>query len=361
MNLSEALIKKFLENKCTDAEAEEVASFLEEHPGVLDKYLNQLEWNDIDADENIFQPGAKEKIRKFVYNATIKKSNYSLPLHVKRMLAAACFLLVFVGVWLLFKGGNSKPGDIAVNKTIINEAPLDSTITNTSDKDKKVFLPDSSVVVLSARSEIRFSKIFSGKTRDVYLKGQSFFKETENKLKPFIVYSKGISTTAIGTSFTVTAFEKDSMVKVALHTGKVLVQSATPATGAVKSVYLLPGQLLVMNTQTWATVVERTDVPVKGILKKSVTDTYIAAKTVFKENTDDIVFEQVPLNVVFDKLAKQYNVVIVKQSPKALDGKNFTGVVHKKDAVDNVLKDIAVLNNLIVTKTESGYSIASGD
>lgn len=360
MNLPGTLIKKFLEGNSSDAEAEMVVAFFEEHPEALEYYLNQQEWTSINADENIFQPGAKDRIQKNVYHATIKKNSGSFYMY-RWMVAAACLLVVLVtaGIWV--KEKRTKPAVMTMNnKVIIPANPTDSVIYNSGQKERKVLLPDGSIAIISANSEIRFNKLFSGKTRSVYLKGKAFFRERENKLKLFIVYSGGISTTALGTSFTITAFQKDKLVRVALHTGKVLVQPAAPATRHMKELYLLPGQSLVLNTQTLVTVIEKSITAKKNLVRNGETETVISQQKNFKETADDIIFEQTPLSIVFDKLEKQYDIIL-KYDFKGLTERSFTGVIHKKDVIDRVLNNIVVLNNLSLTRTDHGYVIANND
>ena len=65
---------------------------------------------------------------------------------------------------------------------------------------------------------------FENNKRIVYLSGEAFFDVAKDKAKPFSVITKGISTTALGTSFNVKAYADDPLVKVLLMTGKVGVE-----------------------------------------------------------------------------------------------------------------------------------------
>ena len=66
-----------------------------------------------------------------------------------------------------------------------------------------------------------------------------------------MVRSGEISTTALGTEFSVTAFEGTDSIIVRLYEGKVVVKAADRAVSTMKKeVYLLPGQEFVYGGQT---------------------------------------------------------------------------------------------------------------
>ncbi|MFT7036654.1 MAG: transmembrane sensor [Cyclobacteriaceae bacterium] len=85
-------------------------------------------------------------------------------------------------------------------------------------------LPDGTRVNLNAASELKYIDDVENSKRIVYLSGEAFFDVAKDKTKPFSVITKGISTTALGTSFNVKAYKNDAFVKVLLLTGKVGVE-----------------------------------------------------------------------------------------------------------------------------------------
>ena len=85
-------------------------------------------------------------------------------------------------------------------------------------------LPDGTKVNLNAASELKYVDDVKKNKRIVYLSGEAFFEVAKDKTKPFSVITKGISTTALGTSFNVKAYIDDPLVKVLLMTGKVGVE-----------------------------------------------------------------------------------------------------------------------------------------
>jgi transmembrane sensor len=87
----------------------------------------------------------------------------------------------------------------------------------------RFYLPDGSHGWLNNGSSITFPTAFTGKTREVILKGEAFFEVVSNKKKPFHVVGPHISVTAFGTSFNVQAYQDDPVTTVTLASGSVRV------------------------------------------------------------------------------------------------------------------------------------------
>lgn len=104
---------------------------------------------------------------------------------------------------------------------------------------KSVHLPDGTIVILNATSEITLDAGFNKKNRIVYLKGEAFFDVTRHAGKPFTVKAGKLNITALGTSFNVSAFENNSKITVALKSGKVAVENDARNE---KKVILKPGE-----------------------------------------------------------------------------------------------------------------------
>lgn len=96
--------------------------------------------------------------------------------------------------------------------------------TVSSGQRLRIFLPDGSMVWLNSQSKIIYPESFTGSTRMVELEGEAFFEVSKDKDKPFIVKSGELTTTALGTSFNIRAYNPESSIYVTLVTGKVLVE-----------------------------------------------------------------------------------------------------------------------------------------
>lgn len=93
-------------------------------------------------------------------------------------------------------------------------------------------LPDSSLVMLNAGSRLYYQESFSGKDREVFLEGEGYFDVKKDTERSFIVRTGLASTTALGTSFTIDAYDENA-IDVYLLTGKVLVSTKEHIDSAV--------------------------------------------------------------------------------------------------------------------------------
>jgi ferric-dicitrate binding protein FerR (iron transport regulator) len=260
--------------------------------------------------------------------------------------------------------GRKEKSTVPVTATVEKNNPANAVVrheVNTSDKAKRLVLADSSEIVLDPLSEVTWNEPFTNNKRDIELKGRARFTVAKDKARPFTVISGNIATTALGTQFTVTAFERDDFITVQLYEGRVVVKPADPVHPKLKSdFFLLPGEeLLYSNTQNTAHV------------RKFINDNTTARSAAKNEhNTADqpslpvgdkgswYMFNNQPLVQVFKQLSAMYGVDIV-YSENDIAKMYFIGKFSKTDSVSNILKQIALLNNLTVTRENNTYIISN--
>lgn len=124
-------------------------------------------------------------------------------------------------------------------------------------------LEDGSVIVLNAATTLKYPKHFTGKTREVYLEGEAFFRISSNPQKPFIVHSGALTTRVLGTSFNIRAYPGMDQIKVNVATGKVGVQLAKKNIG-----FLLPNQQLRFDTVEQVAELSACDAALAGSWQK---------------------------------------------------------------------------------------------
>jgi transmembrane sensor len=278
---------------------------------------------------------------------------------VATAIAASVLLIIAVGYnWLNRKVTSTVPATASVEKS--NPAIVVTRHeVNTSNKTKRLILSDSSEIVLGPSSEVTWNEPFIDNRRDIVLKGRARFTVAKDKTRPFTVFSGQLATTALGTQFTVTAFERDDFITVQLYEGRVVVQPADSIRSRLKNdFFLLPGEeLLYSNTQNTARV-------------RRFMDDNITAKTKEKNehSTEDqpslptgdkgswYMFNNQPLVQVFKQLSAMYGVDIV-YSENDIEKMYFIGKFSKNDSVSHILKQIADLNNLTVTRQNNKYML----
>ncbi len=101
---------------------------------------------------------------------------------------------------------------------------LYNTLTVPIGNRRDLELPDGSKVSLDAGSSITYPVVFD-KERKVSMTGQAYFVVRHDERHPFLVTTKGQTTTDIGTEFNINAYDDEVAVKTTLVEGSVKVNT----------------------------------------------------------------------------------------------------------------------------------------
>jgi ferric-dicitrate binding protein FerR (iron transport regulator) len=104
-------------------------------------------------------------------------------------------------------------------------------------------LQDGSKVILNSGSSLRYIKNFEEDQRVLELVGEAFFEVAKDSKRPFTVRTGQITTTALGTSFNIKAYQNEKM-DISLLTGLVEVGIEMEQ---IEKVNLVPGEVLNIN------------------------------------------------------------------------------------------------------------------
>jgi transmembrane sensor len=360
MQITQELINRFFKNECSAEEVDFVVKYFSENEDAVENNISKTEWDNIDTEVGLNAEQSK-KLLSSLKKQLFPKQNASLFLihriPLKAIVAAASVVLLILSGWLFTSGKNEATNTAAIKR----EKPLIDNnagernwrvVKNTENKKLVIALEDGSVITLFKNSVVQYPNPFTGNVREIELNGDAFFEVAKNKQRPFIVYSGNLSTTALGTSFRITAFDEGrSSVNVKLMTGKVVVKSISEMPDWKKDHFLLQGEQLTYNAQT-ATVV------VTKFLPEKKTASNISRITQNKHVVKELQFNNTALNEVINQLAALYNVKI-SFSDADLQGMNFTGTVNEYDDLKAILKMIGQMNELQVDQTQEGFSLVS--
>jgi transmembrane sensor len=188
--------------------------------------------------------------------------------------AASMLAVVAVSAFLLLKSPAPQETAMLVEST-------------SADETRELVLPDSSVVILNANSSLSYSSDFNSPLhREVFLKGNAFFKV--RKLadhKNFVVHSRSLAVTVLGTEFNVNS--RNASIEVALISGKVKVDEAAHNQSAL----ILPGEQITFDSSS------------SRLLKSQLDVNLYSAWT---DNTWN--FRQTSMEKVIELLEKYYGV-----------------------------------------------------
>jgi ferric-dicitrate binding protein FerR (iron transport regulator) len=197
--------------------------------------------------------------------------------------------------WFLLQEGN--PQHANQNYTYYKKLPDFVEQVNKTDQPQKVQLQDGSVVVLAAKSSLKYkSDYLNDSTRSVYLMGEAFFDVTKNPYKPFIVHSNELLVKVLGTSFRVSAPENKTNVIVSVKTGKVSVYANNGLRDKKDGVILLPNQQVKYERE--AQSFEKTLIESPEIVNQTIKEA-------------DFLFENTPITEVFKKMESAYGIEII--------------------------------------------------
>jgi transmembrane sensor len=330
---------------------------------------------DVTAEWNQFQQSIAGKQSKPAPVKQVETSSYQLTEDIKpapKTLLYKVFLSIAIAASVLFtiallsgffNEAASPPDALARHReSKINSFPvLVRFEKNNSGKRKHFLLNDGTEIILSNNSELSYREPFAANTRQVTIKGKAYFKVAKDKTKPFTVFSGDLSTTVLGTRFTVTAYEGDHTITIRLYEGSVVVKSDVALGKQLRAgLHLLPGQeLLYHNVSSTAKI--RSFITEQSIAERKNNSGKLSLQPdapliPLNQKGSWYMFNNQSLDNVFQQLEIMYDVKII-YAKKDVVNKYFIGKFETTDSVENVLKQIASLNNLKVVKQDERFLI----
>jgi len=338
MNVSDQLLDKYFKNKCTPEEKLVVENYLREIEELPDQFVQKEEWDD--AEDFPMSYERSDLMFQAIKKQTLRKKHKHLWLTVCSIAAAVLVVLSTIFYASQTPDFKEKVAKLIPKKVSkVNQISFKS-INNFTDKIQKFTLPDQSTVKISPGGELTYALPFVAAKREVFLSGTSYFHVQKDKKHPFVVYAKGVSTTALGTSFTIVADEKSKIITVKLHTGKVWVKDVDSAgRNSMFSKILLPGNALVFNR-----VDNKLNVETLNQIHSE------------KEVKSELIFSQAPLVAVFVKLEQHYKTKIIFNADD-LSAMSFTGTLNLNQTINQILTELTELNKLTKERVAEGYLI----
>ncbi len=342
MEITRELILRFFKNQCTAEEATEVADYLGLHPELLEHYLPEQSWNELNAESSELaddkQLALLQQIRLKLGFSKAKHNNIW-------WIGAAASLLLIAGlaIWQQRKpAAIQRPAEELVHNLVK---------MNYGKAAMELKIIDGSTVVLEPGSELRYPEYFKGRDRNFYLQGTARFKVAKDPDHPFKVYASQTVTTALGTDFTVTNQTADKHVIIALHEGRIVVGPGSEQDrGKMKDIYLKPGEQLSVSKEDLTIVWSKTPKKADQI-EKVAGYTSITAKT--------IAFKNQRLENIFSTLDEEFATKIHFKAHEVSD-RYFTGTFDRDSlAVEKIIKEIALLNHLTIHKQGNTYYLSN--
>lgn len=201
-------------------------------------------------------------------------------------------------------------------------------------------LSDGTKVWLNSDTEIKFSSIFTGKERTVYLKGEAYFEVAKDSEHPFIVHANGLNVRVLGTKFNVSAYADDDFVNTTLVEGKVFV--IEQISGTQQTAILEPSQQAFLSRNGAQELIVQTVDP-------DLYTSWTSGKFIFRNES---------LDVILKKLGRWYNIEVFYDDSKAKNSK-FSGILPRFKNCETFLKLMEKTNIVKFDYTENSVLVKS--
>lgn len=215
-----------------------------------------------------------------------------------------------------------------------------------AEKQRKTLkLPDGSMAYLEPGTTLKYTGEFGKKERTVALNGEALFDVRRDDAHPFIVASPLISTTVLGTSFNMEAWDMKE-AKVVVLTGMVQVAAKGREDQGEKEVIVTANKSAVYNKETH---------------QLETADAADDARFYQQKQQGRFVYDGTEIGKVVNDLQRFYNINI--RVDQRMQHCAFYGDVNIEDDLEKALNLIAVSLNARIRKESSGtgYVIAGGD
>ena len=234
------LMSRNLSGEATEAEKEELSQLLQQQPALQQQFDILKRWwesQHITADSSV-ETSAVENIlkRSSQESATVVE----LPQQRKRGLFRSIYGRVAIAAILLIIVTGAV---IQFSKKTTPVATMHEVLAQNGSRTRTI-LPDGSTVWLNAGSKISYKPGLPGTTREVTLEGEAYFDIVKRTGRAFIVHTKEIDISVLGTAFNVKSYPNDKTIETTLIRGLV---SITRNNGKSEGpVYLRPHQKFVL-------------------------------------------------------------------------------------------------------------------
>jgi transmembrane sensor len=328
MKFNEKDIEHFFKGKLSQNKAKEFLIWLNSKEGeeACNSHIENL-WNkESERDPNLKEAELHTASNSPDYLVTEERSQSKrIKLHYPNLLKIAASLLAILSISYLFylnQNIDSKENQIAqiVPKEIIRSAP--------KGQKSKISLPDGSIVFLNAESSIKYMDNFT-ENRTIHLSGEAFFEVAKNEKYPFEVITENLTTTAIGTSFNINAYNTASKIEVSLASGKVKIAESI----SHSQVEINPGEGI-------------TYLPLNSSFQMQTVD----IQNILNWKEGILQFEKLPLPEVIEILERWYGVEIEIAGKNPSPQLKCTGTFKPNEYLSNVL-------NALGHSIEFNYSI----
>lgn len=303
--MNKEILKRFFEGHSSRWEKKQVQEYLERDDlQVMDEYIKgqQVEAVETELNEDYKMQFFSELHTRIHHQENLGKTSRRRSLIPLFRIAAGIILISSIAGFLYISRQKAETAELLMKMTSINNSGHDLKLLELKD-GTKIWMNPGTTITFNEHS-------FGDTSRQVSIEGEAFFNVAHDKTKPFRVKAGQLTTTVLGTTFNVEAYDNEPEVRILLVTGRVRI-----STGQTHKT-MHPGELLNYTRSS-----NRMDVNTIDVSDKQEQLT-----------SGKLVFENLPLADVLKRLERVFNVQLIIADPTLLDHKRISGSYYRDNA-----------------------------
>lgn len=342
MKITKALIDKYLSGSANAEEIAAVENALADNEFNWENFMPEAEWK---QHKGHLEFENQKEIKAHI----LKQIGFKSRQHFSWIKYAAIILFVGIGAWLtLLRIKSPKPSTahLTLEQEGISKDQAQSSnlyYINSGNSIQQIDVPDGSTIQLYPNSEVKFIADFSSiSSREIYLKGKAKFTVAKDKTKPFRVHTASLTTTALGTIFSVDE-SSASITKIKLYEGRIEVKSDDNHQNIRHlNLQFLPNEEISIDRKQQQIVAET-----------RINGSPANKRGSYQKTAEQLIFKNLSLQDVLHIISHNYAVKL-SFDPNDIQDKYYSGTYkNTKSAYINMLADIQALHRITITvKTE---------
>ena len=290
--MDKKILQKYVEGSITAEEVETVVDWLDADEKHVKEFMTLHKLYDISILNQSTKERKKEKVARAVFRRIV----------IELLKVAAIALFLLGGNFLLQKDDQ------------MESLPSFQTLYVPAGQRAELILPDSTKVWLNANSKLVYPSSFQEGIRQVELDGEAYFDVRHNRDNPFIVRTKSMNVTVLGTEFNVSAYSGIEEFNIALLRGSVELNSPDRS----RKYRMMAGEQVLYRDGKYVSA-------------------QIGSMDYFKWKEGLLSFSNQPIHVIIEKLRLYYDIKIEVADLPFLK-ERYSGKFRVKDGIEQVLK-----------------------
>ncbi len=215
-------------------------------------------------------------------------------------------------------------GELLVNDAAVDVAPAAGPVMSSLRvpyaRRANLKLPDGTMLWLNSGSTVVYPSSFEGVNREIFIEGEVYAQVAHDAAKPFIVRTKNLSVTVLGTAFNITAYRDEPYSDVVLVDGSLSV--SVPAGGET---VLEPGHRFLLDEG-------------RASVSRVNVDKYVSWR-------DGVyIFTNEPIENILSRLSRYYNVRM--NMPGSASGITCSGKLVLQDELGQLLQGLSEITTM---------------